>query len=237
MSSTSGIDSILGQAEQELSKSTSTSNSELGKESFLQLLVTQLSNQDPLNPMDDKEFVSELSQFSSLEQLTNLNEGMDSLIDATERQDMISAVNFMGKEVTASGDALSKKNGKISELSFDLTEDANAVLVNIIDEDGNIVRTVDLGAMNAGNHEFTWDGLDYVGNEAEDGAYSAAVAAETTGGKIMLVSTEVSGVVEGIESQDGEYLLRLDNGRTVDFMSITNVKDATAGESATTEES
>jgi len=238
MSSTTGIDSILGQAEQEAASSSTTNSNELGKESFLQLLVTQLSNQDPLNPMDDKEFVSELSQFSSLEQLTNLNEGMDNLIDATERQDMISAVNFMGKEVTASGDVISKKNGKVSSMTIDLTEDANAVLVNIIDESGNIVRTVDLGGMTAGSHEFTWDGMDYVGNEAEDGTYSAAVAAETTAGKIMLVSTQVSGVVQGIENQDGSYLLRLDNGRTVDFMSITNVKDtAAASEEAATEES
>lgn len=228
MSYSAGIDGILGQAEKEFASTASSGNDDLGKDAFLQLLVTQLSNQDPLNPMEDKEFVAELSQFSSLEQLTNLNEGMENLIDATKRQDLISAVSFMGKEVTASGDVLSKSNGKVSELSFTLKEDASALLINIIDESGNIVRTVDLDAMEAGTHSFTWDGLDYVGNEVEDGLYAAAVAAETTDGKIMLVSTEVSGVVEGIESSDGQYLLKLDNGRTVDFISITNVKDSSA---------
>lgn len=232
MSYSTGIDGILGQAEEEFASTSSSGNSDLGKDAFLQLLVTQLSNQDPLNPMEDKEFVAELSQFSSLEQLTNLNEGMDNLIKATERQDMISAVSFMGKEVTASGDALSKKNGKVSELSFDLTEDASAVLVNIIDESGNIVRTEDIGALNAGTHNFTWDGLDYVGNEVDDGLYAAAVAAETMNGKIMLVSTEVSGLVEGIENDNGQYLLKLDNGRSVDFLSITNVKDSSAATAA-----
>jgi len=228
MSYTSGIDSILGQAEEDFATTSSSGNDDLGKDAFLQLLVTQLSNQDPLNPMEDKEFVAELSQFSSLEQLTNLNEGMDNLISATERQDMISAVSFMGKTVTASGDELSVKNGDASELTFELTEDAAAVLINIIDESGNIMRTVDLGAMSAGTHSFTWDAQDYVGNEVDDGLYAAAVAAETTDGKIMLVSTEVSGVVEGIESDSGQYLLRLDSGRTVDFLSITNVKDSAA---------
>lgn len=228
MSYSSGIDGILGQAEKEFASTSSSGNADLGKDAFLQLLVTQLSNQDPLNPMEDKEFVAELSQFSSLEQLTNLNEGMEDLIDATKRQDLISAVSFMGKEVTASGDVLSKSNGKVSDLSFTLEEDASALLINIIDESGNIVRTVDLDAMEAGTHTFSWDGLDYVGNEVEDGLYAAAVAAETSDGKIMLVSTEVSGVVEGIESSDGQYLLKLDNGRTVDFISITNVKDSSA---------
>ena len=80
----------------------------LGKDAFLKLLVTQLQHQDPLNPLDDKEFIAQLAQFSSLEQMNNISEGITSLVKKTQEQDMLNSVNYIGKEVTASGHSVTK---------------------------------------------------------------------------------------------------------------------------------
>ena len=90
------VNSILTQTQNEFNQAVSnnsTSSDELGKEQFLQLLVTQLQNQDPLNPMEDQEFIAQMAQFSSLEQLMNLNTSMEGLTDATNNQQMFSATN------------------------------------------------------------------------------------------------------------------------------------------------
>ena len=83
-------------------------------DSFLQLLVTQLEYQDPLSPMDDKEFVAELAQFSSLEQLTEINTGIDNLATQGTQQQLLGAVNFIGKTIEATGNAVSLADGKAS---------------------------------------------------------------------------------------------------------------------------
>ena len=94
------VNSILTQTQNEFNQAVSnnsTSSDELGKEQFLQLLVTQLQNQDPLNPMEDQEFIAQMAQFSSLKQLMNLNTSMKGLTDATNNQQMFSATNYIGK--------------------------------------------------------------------------------------------------------------------------------------------
>ena len=94
------IDQILSQQGGFNGAETKTANDVLGKDAFLKLLVTQLQNQDPLNPLDDKEFIAQLAQFSSLEQMSNVAAGITALTEKTAQQDMLSAVNYIGKEVT-----------------------------------------------------------------------------------------------------------------------------------------
>ncbi len=76
-----------------------TGNSELGKDAFLQLLITQLQHQDPTNPMDDREFISQMAQFSSLEQMQNMTKAMESLLASQQQTQMMSYTTFIGKEV------------------------------------------------------------------------------------------------------------------------------------------
>ena len=92
----------------------------LGKDAFLKLLVTQLQHQDPLNPLDDKEFIAQLAQFSSLEQMNNISEGITSLVKKTQEQDMLNSVNYIGKEVTASGHSVTKNGTVVTPVFFTL---------------------------------------------------------------------------------------------------------------------
>lgn len=221
---------IIGRAERELYDTKKfTGKSELDKEDFLTLLVTQLQHQDPLNPMDDKEFTSQLAEFSNLEQLTQINQGVASLSQQTIHQEMVNASNFIGKEVRALGDNLSiHEDGSVSKLFYALKEEAKAVNMNIFDKDNNIVRTVSLGAQASGAHEFDWDGKDWKGKDLPEGLYYVALTAENADGQPILTQTEVSGRVEGVQYQNGQNYLRLSDGRVVGFNFVKEVVEASS---------
>ena len=215
------------------SSSSSSATSSLGMDAFLQLLVTQLQYQDPLSPMDDKEFVAELAQFSSVEQLTEINSGIDKLSTQGKEQQMLGAVNFIGKTIEATGTAVSLTEGKATDVTFTLPEDASTCMVNVLDSTGNIVRTVDLGATKAGDVAFTWDGKDYNGNALTDGQYQVAVTAANANGDALKVSSTMSGTVTGITQVSGTYYLDIGNGRNVAFTDITNVVNSSSAGSET----
>lgn len=229
---------LIGQAETTFSQTNKTQgNDELGKLAFLNILVAQLQNQDPMNPMDDKEFTAQLAQFSSLEQLTNISEGIDSLNQNTQQKDMFDAVNFIGKSIRAEGYAVSKSGSETSTLYFDLDETITGGYINIYDAYGNIVLTEELGARQAGSYEYEWDGTNYDGEEVDDGVYYIYMAAEDASGQAVLINTDVSGKVAGVQSESGQIVLRLEDGRYVNFLQVKEVVDPSANsESAEQEE-
>jgi len=222
------VSSLLGSssASNSTSSTSSSSTSSLGQDAFLQLLVTQLEYQDPLNPMDDKDFVAELAQFSSLEQLTEINSGIDGLKSIGEEQEMIGAVNFMGKTVDATGTALYLSNGSATGVTFTLPDNAATCLVNVLDSSGDIVRTVDMGETAAGEVSFTWDGKDYDGNICDDGLYQIAVTATDADGNTETVTSTMTGTVCGVKQSSGTYYLNIGGNRYVEFSDITNVESS-----------
>ncbi len=217
------IDQILQQQGGFYGADTASKNDVLGKDAFLKLLVTQLQNQDPLNPLDDKEFIAQLAQFSSLEQMTNISEGITSLTEKTAQQDMLSAVSYIGKEVTAEGNAMTKAGNYVTPVYFTLDGPAAQVFANVYDENKNLVRTEKFTSMQAGEFSFTWDGLDYNGNAANSGQYDVYFSAESPTGATVFVDTEVSGTVTAIEQGDGETFFRLGDGRKISFSDIRKV--------------
>ena len=228
------VSSLLGTSSSTSSTTSSTSSTNsLGQDAFLQLLVTQLQYQDPLDPMDDKEFVAELAQFSSLEQLTEINTGIDNLASIGETQQLMGAVNFIGKTIEATGTAVGLSDGTATPVTFTLSDDAETCLVNIMDSSGTTVRTVDLGATSAGEIEFTWDGKDYDGNVMEDGQYQVAMTATDADGNILKATTTMTGTVTGIKQESGTYYLDIGNDRYVAFTDITNVINETSSSSDT----
>ncbi|MEW5773685.1 MAG: flagellar hook assembly protein FlgD [Thermodesulfobacteriota bacterium] len=225
---------IIGKAETDFYSAKTTGKSELDKEDFLLLLVTQLQHQDPLNPMDDKEFTAQLANFSSLEQLTNINNGIKSLTDQAGTQDMRTAVSYIGRDVRASGDMVSVADGKASTVYYFLDATAESAYVNLYDVNGNIVRTAQLGSQQAGEHTFAWDGKDWAGKQAPDGLYYVYLAAQDADGQAILTNTEVSGRVSAVQSYNGSNYLRLADGRIVNFNKVYEVVDPSAAESSTT---
>jgi flagellar basal-body rod modification protein FlgD len=218
------IDQILQQQGGFYGAETKAKNDVLGKDAFLKLLVTQLQNQDPLNPLDDKEFIAQLAQFSSLEQMTNISSGIAALTEKTARQDMLSAVNYIGKEVTASGDAMSKIGTYVTPVYFTLSGTAAEVYANVYDANNNLVRTEKFTSMQAGEFEYTWDGKDYNGKVANSGQYNVYFSAKSPTGATVFVDTEVSGTISALEQgDDGTTYFRLSDGRKIGFSDIKKV--------------
>lgn len=212
-----------------------TASTELDRDDFLQLLIAQLEWQDPLNPMEDTEMVSQLAQFSSLDQLTSMNESMDSLSEQLATQIGMSAVNYIGKEVEAYGSSMSKDGDSISTVTYTLPEDAVTGYAHVIDEDGQIVASVELTDLAEGDHAFVWNGLNTSGDEADDGQYAIAFTAENADGESLSITAQVSGTVTSVYTENGSTMLGLSDGRTVNLLNVGKIVDTGAG--AETEES
>ncbi len=215
--------------------SNATGGSDLGKEEFLQLLVTQFQYQDPLNPMEDKEFIAQLAQFSSLEQNMKLNENMENLLSLQQQQTVIGASNYIGKTVSARGYGVSwepnstNTGGRSSTVDWATGEDAASVTVNILDSSGSLVNTYDLGASTAGSiNTFKWDGKNSMGGYVTKGVYTVSFVAKTEAGKSTFVDTQVSGVVTGVSNYNGVQYVRMADGRTATLENIREVVSADA---------
>lgn len=172
----------------------------MGKEDFLTLLVAQLKNQDPLNPDDPTEFTAQLAQFSSLEQLTNLNKSMEGLTEAQANSEKLSALGLIGKNVSYNGSTFNL-DGKPVEIGYQLDGTASSVTLSIQDENGKTVRTIQAATteLNAGNHFITWNGTDQNGNALAAGKYTIVLQASAAGedssiAVAPLVRSEVTGV-------------------------------------------
>lgn len=198
----------------------------LGKEDFLKLLVTQLANQDPLNPTDSTEFVTQLAQFSSLEQLANMREGLDTLAIVQTAGTSAQMVSFIGKTVKISDQSLTWAEGqKTGTVDFTLDGEAKSVNVNVKDESGKTVKTIDAGSLNAGKQSVTLDGKDNNGSPLAAGTYTFEVEATDAAGKTVAVSTSSMGVVSGVTFEHGYPELVLADGRTVQLGSVLEVLD------------
>lgn len=212
-------------------KSGSTSDTasySMGKDDFLAILVAQLENQDPFNSTDPAEMIGQLTQFSMLEQMTNMNETLTTGLSALNLQTATSSVSYIGKTVMASGYTLSVEDGKASSSTYTLESDAATLKAYIYDEDGTLVRTENIGAKSAGEYQYQWDGKDDDGDPVANGTYSIAIAGTGTDGAELTASTTISGVVNGVAVKNGVVMLTLKDGREVSLANVSSVKDADA---------
>ena len=189
-------------------------------DTFLQLLTTQLKNQNPLDPLDTNQFTQQLVEFSGVEQQLKTNDFLTSLVQANANTTNSNAVGYIGKTVTASGVRSELVNNK-AQWNFTIADAAN-VTVNIKDANGNTVYT-EQGAMQAGSGTFTWDGKDNQGNTKPAGTYTISMQAVTGEGKTINVSTETTGTVTGVDFTGSEPVLLVGNTR-LNLSGVTSVR-------------
>ncbi len=182
-------------------------NVSMGKQDFLTLLVAQLQNQDPLNPDDATEFTAQLAQFSSLEQLTNLNTSMDKLVSSNTSSDNLSTLSTIGKEVAYTGSSF-KYAGEPIQLGYKLDADATEVTLTL-QQKGITVATIQGTDLTAGNHYITWDGLAKDGSKAPSGDYKIVLQANAKDGKSVTASSLIKSEVTGVDlnGQSGGTLI------------------------------
>lgn len=177
-----------------------------GRDDFLKMFLAQMQHQDPLNPMDSSEFSAQLAQFSSLEQLFNVNENLEDMQSSISQSSLYQALDFIGKEIMAKGDLLSLEQDKTSTGSYILGGAADCTLY-IYDTDGNFVREMSLGAQDAGQHTFEWDGRDASGNMMEPGVYGFEITALSGDGESLDVETLINGMVTRVNMEGSSPLL------------------------------
>lgn len=186
-------------------------NDELGKDAFMTLLVEQLKNQDPLEPMDNSDFVAQLAQFSSLESLTNLQTSMDGVTAGMNKVSDYYTASLIGRTIKTEGDAFAYTGDPV-ELGFAMEEAAASVTVSIVDPQGGLVNKVDLGARGPGYHSVGWDGLTGYGTEAAPGNYAFYVDALNADGEVIESSRFVNTRIHGVDYSSGDTRLMTDSG-------------------------
>ena len=186
---------------------------------FLNLLLTQLKNQDPSTPMDSNTFTSELVQFSSVEQQITTNSSLTSLIQATQGSEVIQATGVVGKSVTVASTQVALQNGT-GQLNY-TTSTAEPVDIAITNSAGVKVREVS-ATSTAGSNSFTWDGKDSSGTTLADGAYTVAINGTDAGGTTKAVPFTVTGTATGVTNSNGAVTLQL-GALSVDFSKVQSV--------------
>lgn len=187
---------------------------ELGQQQFLQLLVSQMRHQDPMNPLDGAEFASQLAQFNSVEQLINVNNGLRVIQDG---QDLMSAsltnsmaASLAGKEVKAMSNEIHLAAGGEAKITFDLYSSAEEVEIIIKTASGNEIRRETLQGMPGGNNEWVWNGRNDAGGRVADGDYIVEIKAKNGDSNVdALLFTE--GSVEKVRYTGNGVFLMVNN--------------------------
>jgi len=206
--------------------STAASEDVLGKDDFLTLLVAQLQNQDPLNPMEGTEFTAQLAQFSSLEQLYNVNDNLGTLGNNQLAMNNGQSVAMIGKTAWAYGNIVQKSDSAETPIHFGLGGDATETVVNIYDAQGNFIKTLSAGTLSAGDHAVSWDGTDESGSNVAAGYYQFEVLAADAEGTAVNTETFIVGVVSGVTFDDSGAAHLLVNDLSIPMSSIVHVSQS-----------
>jgi flagellar basal-body rod modification protein FlgD len=186
---------------------------------FLQMLMTQLQNQDPTSPMDTNQFTTELVQFSGVEQQINTNGSLTQLIQLTQAGETMQGTAMTGKQVTVQSTQIALQNGS-GTLNFSAPA-AGPVAIAITSASGQPLYSTTITAT-AGQNSWTWDGSNSAGGQLPDGAYSAAVVSGNAGGTTTTLPFTVTGTATGVQSLSTGMQLQI-GALSVPFSAIQSV--------------
>lgn len=181
---------------------------------FLKLLVTQLRNQDPMNPMQNAELTMQLAQMSAVEGINRLNAGLERLLHSWHASQTLQAAALIGRQVFVAGERLELGEDGQAVGGLELSEAASRVSVNILDASGAVLRRLDLGSLPAGLSRFVWDGKDAAGEALPwDGVYRFSLSAEREGRPVRAVALNLDAVASVITDPAGMALELARSGR------------------------
>lgn len=202
VSSAAGSGSSLGTSRQTIADNFDT---------FLQLLITQLKNQNPLEPLDTNQFTQQLVQFTSVEQQLKTNEFLEAMMQSSQNSNNAQAVGYVGKSVTASGATTDLIKGEATWI-YRVDSPAENTLVTIKDAQGNTVYSESL-SLQAGTDRIVWDGTTNTGQKLTSGRFTVSINARDANGQYVPVTTEMMGVVDGVDVSGSEPYLLIGNLR------------------------
>ncbi|MHA1108623.1 MAG: flagellar hook assembly protein FlgD, partial [Alphaproteobacteria bacterium] len=189
---------------------------------FLKLLTTQLKYQDPMEPLKSNEFVSQLVQFSQVEQAISTNKNLEKMLRLQEGNLTSVGLDYIGKSVETEGDLAALSGGK-AEFSYSLVANAKSTAIAIVNGSGQTVATFK-GETAVGRHDFIWDGNDSNGDAAPDGTYRFVIAALDKEGEQIGTATTATSKVTGVENSETGLLLIFDQFK-VPFEKIKSARE------------
>lgn len=209
-----------------------TGQTSMGKEDFLKLMLAQLQNQDPLNPMEGTEFASQLAEFTSLEQLINLNKAMDTSINAdyflSQSINNTLAATLIGKEVKLSGNSFQNNGAENTTLGYNLSTQASICTIKIYNESGQLVKTIENASKNSGDNKLIWDYYDNNGNKVPEGKYTFKVEAKDSNNNLISYSDYVLGKIDGVKFTEMGTMLVV-NGANYYLSDIMEIYNSSEG--------
>jgi flagellar basal-body rod modification protein FlgD len=197
--------------------------SELGQEDFLELMTTQLQNQDPFEPMENGDFLAQIAQFSTVSGIQELQASFEKLSQSLVSNQALQASGLVGRSVLApTGIAALEQEGGVKGV-VEVPASSNEVQVTIHNASGETIRRLQLGSQPAGNAQFQWDGLKDDGTRAAPGSYFVAASGQYEGSQVALdtlLASEVESVTLG---GDGGLLLDLRGIGPLDFKEVRQI--------------
>ncbi|MDL4914134.1 MAG: flagellar hook assembly protein FlgD [Enterobacterales bacterium endosymbiont of Blomia tropicalis] len=203
-----GVNESLDPSVLSSSSSSSGNSAQDLQNQFLTMLVTQLQNQDPTNPMDNSQLTTQLAQINTLSGIEKLNTTLGSISGQINANQSLQTSTLIGHGVMVDGSQVLVGSGTTTPFGVSLTTASTAASATIKDASGNTVSTVDLGALSAGVHTFSWDGTLADGSTAPDGKYTVSIAASN--GSTQLVTQPLNyAYVNGVITTDDTTKLDL----------------------------
>lgn len=195
----------------------------MNKDDFLKLFITQLQNQDPLAPQDPTAMLGQLAQLTQVEQAYNSTAALEKLLAAQDSSLAMGAVSLIGKQVSADGNQINFNGSDSPVVSYQAPSALSDTTMTITDASGKVLRTITLGAVEAGNKTYQWDGKDAQGNLLPAGAYNYSVSGTNALGQKQQAATMTTGTADGVQFSNGVAYVTI-GAVTVPFNSVLAVK-------------
>ncbi len=186
---------------------------------FLKLLVAQLNNQDPMNPLDNAQMTTQMAQINTVTGLQTLNLTMQTMAEQFSAMQQIQGISLIGRSVLTEGDRLTVGEGNQAHGAFELAGAATSVKVEVVTPGGVVVDTVEMGAQEKGRQDFAWDASRYSGDKSQLRFRVSASNKDAAVGATALMQSKVAGTA----TQAGALTLTLANGQTVPYAKVRGV--------------
>ena len=199
-------------------------NDGLGQDAFLELMLTQIQHQDPLNPMESGDFLSQMAQFGTVNGITELNTSFATLAGSLQSSQALQASTMVGNTVLVPGNQFALSSDGFVSGAIELDTSTSNLVINISDASGQSVRQVDFGTQSSGLTKFSWDGLDNNGNALPEGQYKIEAAAVVNGEAVaqtILVNARVDSV--SLSKTGGEPVLNLNGLGSVTMNEVREI--------------
>lgn len=198
---------------------------ELGQEDFLRLLVAQMQNQDPVNPVENNEFLGQIAQFSMVSGIEDMSSSFGGFQTDFFSNQAMAAAQLVGKEVLVNNPAVSFEEGQQVGGSIEANASLHSVNINVYSAAGDLVRVIDYGSLKPGLHEINWDGLTDEGDAAESGDYLIEATALLDGEPATLPVQLFHRVQStSIDHSSGQIALNLANAESVNFSLVKEIR-------------